>query len=144
MNTILKKAHHSPSRFWFDDFFTRDFDRAQPSNSSVSPSANIWEDEKSLYMEFAMPGVKKEDVKVKVENNTIQVSAESASKVEEKEKSFIRKEFHSASYTRSFRINEKRYQVNAIEAKLENGVLSLVVPKAVEEKKDNVHTIEVK
>lgn len=143
MNTILKKSHH-PGRFWFDDFFTRDFDRSQPSTSSVSPSANIWEDEKNLYMEFAIPGVKKEDVKVKVENNTIQVSAEKAVKDEEKEKSFIRKEFHAVSYTRSFRINEKRYQVNAIEARLENGVLSLVVPKAIEEKKDNVHTVEVK
>lgn len=147
MNTLIKKNAYSPvNRFWFDDLFTREFERfLQPSNaSSVSPSANIWEDEKSLNMEFAMPGVKKEDVKVKVENNTLLVSAETSSKTEEKEKSYIRKEFNSVAYARSFRINEKRYQVNAIEARLENGVLSLMVPKAVEEKKENSFNIEVK
>jgi len=151
MNTLIKKNAYSPAnRFWFDDFFTREFDRfLQPSTSSVAASANVWEDDKNLYMEFAMPGIKKEEVKVKIENNTLQVSAESDSyrtstKTEEKEKTFIRKEFNVASYTRSFRINEKRYQVNAVEAKLDNGVLHLVIPKIVEEKKEHSITVEVK
>lgn len=146
MNTLIKRNQAPVNRLWFDDFFTREFDRLlQPAgSSSVSASANVWEDDKNLFMEFAIPGVKKEDVKVKVENNTLQVSAETTAKTEEKEKSFIRREFSTTSYSRSFRINEKRYQVNAIEARLENGMLSLVIPKLVEEKKDHSHTIEVK
>lgn len=147
MNPLIKKNPYSPaSRFWFDDFFTRDFDRfLQPAtNASVAASANVWEDEKNLYMEFAMPGIKKEEVKVKIENNTLQVSAQTSGKTEEKEKTFIRKEFHTTAYTRSFRINEKRYHVNAVEAKLDNGILHLVIPKMVEEKKEQTVNVEVK
>lgn len=146
MNTIIKRNQAPVNRFWFDDFFTREFDRfVQPAtNSSVAPSANVWEDDKNLYMEFAVPGIKKEEVKVKVENNTLYVNAQTVAKTEEKEKTFIRKEFNSVSYARNFRINEKRYNVNAMEAKLENGVLNLMIPKIFEEKKDNAFTVEVK
>lgn len=149
MNTITKNQAFSPvNRYWFDDLFTREIGRLfEPSTSgvtSVPASANVWEDDKNLFMEFSMPGIKKEDVKVTVENNVLTVNAGASVKTEDSKKDFIRKEFHANAYTRSFRISEKRYQVNSIEAKLENGVLNLTIPKVVEEKKETSHTVEIK
>lgn len=148
MNTIAKNNQCAPSnKLWFDDFFTREVDRLfshQSSRTSATPSANIWDDEKSLFIEMVIPGINKEDVKVKLENNLLNITAEHTSQTEESNKRFIRKEFGKLAYSRSFKLNQDDYQIADIEAAMNNGVLLITVPKKVVEKQESSHIISVK
>jgi HSP20 family protein len=141
MNTVTKNNQCAPAnRLWFDDFFTREVERlftGNPANSSVTPGANVWEDEKQLSLELALPGIKKEDVKIKLENSILNITAEQVKETEDKAKNYIRKEFGKVSYSRSFKVNEKHFNVAGITAAMENGVLLVTLPKQVEEKKES-------
>jgi HSP20 family protein len=149
MNTEIKNSHCAPTnRLWFDDFLTREVDRFFSHNkaktSSVSPSANVWEDEKALHIELALPAIKKENVKIKMENNLLQISAESVQESENETKNFIRKEFGRVNYSRSFRLNQEAFQHDAVEATMNDAVLRITLPKRVKEQKENTQFIAIK
>jgi HSP20 family protein len=89
-----------------------------------------------------LPGVKKEEVKVEVEDgNVLVISGERSKEKEDKNDKWHRVERSSGKFLRRFRLpeNAKTDQVNA---GLENGVLTVTVPKA-EVKKPEVKTIEI-
>ncbi|HYG52727.1 MAG TPA: Hsp20/alpha crystallin family protein [Flavobacteriales bacterium] len=141
MNMLIKNNQCVPTnRFWFDDFFTREVERlftGNPANTSVTPAANVWEDEKQLSLELALPGIKKEDVKIKFDNGVLSITAEQVKQTETDNKNYIRKEFGKVSYSRSFKVNEKHFKTDAITASMDNGVLMVTLPKQVEEKKES-------
>ena len=95
------------------------------------PAANVSEAEKEYKIELAIPGFKKEEVKVNLENEVLTISAESKTEKEEKTKKFTRKEFSYSSFTRSFQL-PKAANAEKIEAKYENGLLRLEIPKKEE------------
>lgn len=97
------------------------------------PAVNIKETAKDFGLEFAAPGFKKEDFKVSVDNGILTVSAETQTEKNEENKKFTRKEFSYNSFTRSFSLPEN-VNADAIEAKYENGILNLSVPKKEESK----------
>jgi HSP20 family protein len=149
MNTHIKSSNCAPSnRLWFDDFFTREVDRFFSHNNSkstsVSPSANIWEDEKVLHLELSLPAIKKEDVKIKLENNLLSITAENTTESQEETKNFIRKEFGRVGYSRSFKLNQDSFQLDAIEAEMKDGILNITLPKKVKEEKENSQFIAIK
>jgi HSP20 family protein len=149
MKTIIKNNQCAPSnRLWFDDFLTREVDRFFSHNTandtSVSPSANIWEDEKILHLELALPAIKKENVKIKLENNVLNITAEQKVENESETKNFIRKEFGRASYSRSFKLNQDSFQLDAIQAEMNDGILNITLPKRVKEEKESSQFIEIK
>ena len=92
------------------------------------PPVNIT-DKKELYLvELSVPGYTKADFNIKLDTNTLTVSAERpAEKTAENEKP-IRKEFGLRTFKRSFTVNEKIDTEN-ISAKYENGILMLELPK---------------
>lgn len=95
--------------------------------SEVLPNVNdrlavdVHEDKDNYYASFEVPGVKKEDVKIELNNGLLTVSAEKREKTGENESSF--------SMTRSVSVPDG---VNAegIAAKLEDGILNVTLPKA--------------
>lgn len=95
------------------------------------PAANVIEGEMEYKIEVAIPGFKKEDVKVNLENEVLTVNAESKAEKEEKTKKYTRKEFSYGSFSRSFQL-PKAANADKIEAKYENGLLKLEIPKRVE------------
>lgn len=99
-------------------------------NNSL-PAANVSETEKEYRVELAIPGFKKEEVKVNLDNEVLTVSAESRTEKEEKTRKFTRKEFSYGSFTRSFQL-PKVANAEKIEAKYENGLLKLAIPKKEE------------
>lgn len=98
------------------------------SSLDFSPSCEVSEDEGSYSMKFDLPGVSKENVKVEVENNKITVSAERTEEKNKDTKKTHLSEISYGSYQRSLSlptaVNEK-----TIEAKFQDGVLTLTVPK---------------
>ena len=84
-------------------------------------------------LEAELPGFAKEDIKIDVENDVLTVSAEhkSETKEENEKKNFVKRERFYGSYTRSFDVSG--INVDGIEAKYENGVLTLTMPKKAAE-----------
>ena len=111
----------------FTNFMTlRRTNGAQDFN--FSPSCEVTEDVNSYMMKFDLPGVSKDQVKVEIDHNQITVSAERKEETKHESKKKYLSELSYGSYTRSFQlpgpIDEKK-----VDAKFENGVLSLTVPK---------------
>jgi HSP20 family protein len=99
-------------------------------NTESVPAVNISEDEKNYEIELAVPGMKKNDFKVKIENNMLTISAEHKEEKEEKKKNYTRQEYRFDSFTRSFTLPENAKE-DGIEAHYEDGVLKLKVAKKV-------------
>ena len=96
-----------------------------------------------------LPGFDKKDIKIGMTNGVLTISAsheENKDEKDEKSGKYLCRERRTASYERSFHVG-KEVKPEEIDAKYENGVLTLNVPNkqaAVEEKKDEVKQIEVK
>ncbi|GAB2274354.1 hypothetical protein Dimus_009118 [Dionaea muscipula] len=89
-----------------------------------------------------LPGLKKEEVKVEIEEGRIlQISGERSKEQEEKNDKWHRVERSSGKFLRRFRLPENA-KLDEIKAGMENGVLTVKIPK-VEEKKPEVKTIEI-
>ena len=100
---------------------------------------DIREHEKGYEVDIDLPGFKKDEITMKLENGTLTVSAaKGLDKDEEnKEKKYVRRERYAGGMSRSFYVGE-HVDVEDIHPKYENGILSFIVPKkeqkAVEEK----------
>ncbi len=94
------------------------------------PAVNIVETETNFRIELAAPGLNKEDFNIKVEKDTLSISAKKESTTVEGEKVKVR-EFAYTSFQRNFTL-PKTVDAEAIEARYENGVLTLTVPKKEE------------
>ncbi len=100
--------------------------------SNATP-VNITESETGYNLEFNAPGRNKEDFKINVDKGLLTVSYEKKDMAETKELKSIRKEFSFQSFKRSFSLDEK-INTEAIEAKYENGILKVFLPKKEEVK----------
>ncbi|XP_026383056.1 17.8 kDa class I heat shock protein-like [Papaver somniferum] len=89
-----------------------------------------------------LPGVKKEEVKVEVEEGRVlKISGEKSRESEEKNDKWHRVERSSGKFLRRFRLPENT-KMEEVKATMENGVLTVSVPK-VEQKKPEVKSIEI-
>jgi HSP20 family protein len=92
------------------------------------PSVNITEDEKNFKFELAAPGLEKKDFKVETDNGTLTISSEKEKESKEEKENYCRREFSYSSFSRSFQLPENSLP-EKIDAKYENGVLKLTLPK---------------
>ncbi len=124
----------------FDDVFR---DTMPAFNTTFTPTmrVDISEDEKNIYIEAEMAGLKKEDVKVSIEDNVLTIRGERKQESEEKKKNYHRVERVYGSFSRAFTLGENIDKDN-IEAKYEDGVLHLTLPKV--EPVKNVKEIALK
>ena len=128
-------SSYVPLRSIFDDFFTPttldDF-FTSPTVSNIS--ADIWEEKDDIYIKMALPGVRKEDIKIRINENNISISGNS--KKEEEEKNKDRKYYFrsmESSFEQSFNLPTKINPDN-VDAEFKDGVLTVKLPKADEVK----------
>ncbi len=115
----------------FDNFFDNDFGLVGRNVGHNIPAVNIQENEKEYHLELAVPGLKKEDIKVQFDNGLLSIFAEQKNEEEAKESNYTRREFSYQSFQRSFRLPEIVNE-DAIDAKCEDGVLKVLIPKKEE------------
>ena len=115
-----------------DDFFNS----AVPGRSSQLPAVNISENDKFYHVEVVAPGYKKEDFKVKVDDDILTISAETKTENTEEgqNKEYSRREYSSSSFTRSFQLPDNVKDDN-ITATYQDGILKLEMPKTEEKQK---------
>jgi len=107
--------------FFNDRFFTNDY-------ASFVPAINISEEKEKFNVELSAPGFDKGDFKVEVDKGILTISASHKTEKETNEKNYTRKEFNYGSFQRSFTLPEE-VKEDAIEAKYENGILRLILPR---------------
>jgi HSP20 family protein len=123
--------------FWpkmMQDFFGTEhpFDRDHafwfPEKSVEVPSTNVIENEKEFKLELSAPGFDKKDFHVDIHDGVLSITAENKKESIEKKDNYRKKEFSYSSIRRSFALPEN-VQEEGIDAKYENGILHLVLPK---------------
>jgi HSP20 family protein len=98
-----------------------------------APRVDIAETDKEFIINAEIPDVKKEDVKVMVDNGILTISGERKQEKEEKGKKFHRVERFYGSFSRSFTL-PNNVDESKIEASFKDGMLNLTVPKTEETK----------
>lgn len=99
-------------------------------NASV-PSVNIKENERDFELELAVPGRKKEDFNIEVDNNVLTISSELKSENEVSEDNYTRREFGFSSFKRAFTLPET-IDEDKIKADYLDGILKFTLPKRKE------------
>jgi len=115
----------------FEDFF-RPAAWAKETGLTVPP-VNIHETNDGYHLELMAPGLTKEDFKVNLEKGLLTISYEKKAETENKDYKTHRKEFSVISFKRSFNVDDK-INADGIQAKYDNGVLKLLLPKKEEVK----------
>jgi HSP20 family protein len=146
--SIIKRNEFFPPFSLFDDFFSRDlWNRAITNGSSTNttiPLVNIKEDNENFEVEMAAPGMDKKDFKVELDGNVLTITSEKEIQNEEKDgERYSRREFSYQSFQRSFQLPKEVVDAEKIEAKYENGVLRLLIPKKEEAKPRPPKTIQI-
>lgn len=123
---------------FFDDFFrpwNEWFDNGGFMGKTLTiPAVNITDNKDDFSVSLAVPGMKKDDFKIDVDGNMLTISCETEENKEEKEPKYTRKEYNYSSFSRSFTIPDE-VDREKIDARYENGVLKLSLPKKEEVKK---------
>lgn len=130
----------------FNDFLRTDGGLSH--NRSLVPAANIKETEAAFLIELAVPGLKKEDFHIQIEENLLRVSANVQTEKENTDGASTapvkvhRREFNFQSFERSFRL-PKSADGDKIAATYTDGVLYLNIPKREEAKPKAPRTIQI-
>jgi HSP20 family protein len=148
--TIVKRNGNLMNTFpaLFSDFFNRDLFDSSGSNFSNTgttlPAVNIKETKENFEVEMAAPGMTKNDFKVELDGNLLTITSETNNQVEENEGDrYSRKEFSYQSFQRSFTLPKDVVDAEKINAKYEDGVLRLLIPKKEEAKQKPPRLIQI-
>ena len=117
----------------FNDFFNSP--AVWPHQVSGAPAANVYETPNAYLLELNVPGRNKEDFRINLEKELLTISYEKKEEAAAEGVTTIRKEFSSKGFKRSFSLDEKIDATN-IQAKYENGILKIELPKKEEVKQE--------
>lgn len=92
------------------------------------PTVNTREGEFTYHVDVDLPGVKKEDIKVDLNKGVLTISGERKTKEEVKQEDYYKIETYFGKFSRSFTLPDN-VDIENIEAKSDNGVLEIVIPK---------------
>lgn len=128
-------SNYKPART-FNNFFNEilhDLPAFAGQNYNGFPPVNIVETADAWHLELNAPGRSKEDFKVNVDNDLLTVSYDKKEDVKTEGVKTIRREFSAQGFKRSFNLDSQVDAAN-VQAKYENGLLKLLLPKKAEAK----------
>ncbi|KAD3338515.1 hypothetical protein E3N88_34036 [Mikania micrantha] len=127
----------------FKDFpISSSFNFSNETSALVNARVDWKETPEAHVFKADLPGIKKEEVKVEVEDDRVlQITGERNVEKEDKNDKWHRVERSSGKFTRRFRLPENA-KMDQVKAAMENGVLTITVPKEVVKKAD-VKSIEI-
>lgn len=127
----------------FNDFFDTDF---MTRANATAPAINVKESEKDYTVEVAAPGMTKDDFNVNIDkdgNLHIHMEAHTEKKDEDKKSHYLRREFAYSKFEQTLLLPED-VKKEAIEAKVNDGVLTVTLPKMEKPAAEAARQIEVK
>ena len=114
-----------------NEIFKPDWFGGLENDKSNVPAVNIKENEKDFELELAVPGRKKEDFRIEINENLLTISTESKTEEIVEKDNYTRREFAYSSFKRAFTLPETIDEEN-IKANYENGILKFTLPKKAE------------
>ena len=140
----LSKVNPRRRNAFFPVHFNAFFNEIAKANTFVNqnPAVNVAEEDLAYRLEVAVPGLRKEDIDLKIEDETLIISASKEEKTEESKENYTRREFNFNNFERRFELNES-IDIENIKADFSEGILSIFLPKIVEEVKETNRKIEI-
>ena len=126
----------------FSDFFDTDF---MPRMKATAPAINVKETDKAYTVELAAPGLKKEDFEINIDNDGnlhIKMENKGERKEEDKKEHYLRREFAYSRYEQTLLLPDD-VKKDSISARVDNGVLTVDLPKAEQAAKPAGRKIEI-
>ena len=126
----------------FNDLFNTEF---LPKTNCTAPAINVKESDKAYIVELAAPGMKKEDFNVHINdegNLVVKMESKTEKKDEDKNTRYLRREFSYSKFEQTLILPDD-VKKDAISARVEHGVLTVELPKLVEEKVKVSRQIEI-
>lgn len=130
---------------WLDDLFNRDLPSVFTSNFNTGitlPKVNIKETADAFMVEMAVPGLKKSDFHIDLDNQVLSISTETKEEKEQNNEIYTRREFGYSSFKRTFTLPET-VDDKKINASYNEGILSILLPKKDEAKQKPARTIKI-
>ena len=145
---LAKRNDNNWMSNFFNDFFDTDM---MPRMNATAPAVNVKESDKGYVMEIAAPGLKKEYCRVSLDKDgNLNLKIEDKfehkeeDKGEDKKEHYLRREFNYSNYEQTYVLPED-VDKEKISAKVENGILTIDLPKMSKEaEKEDNKSIEVK
>lgn len=147
--TLVKFKPFAPSQYVFGDLFEELFNNFLKDETGITttqftkPAVNILEESDKYVLELAIPGMKKEDIEVKIENKQLIISSSKEQKEEEIKENFIKMEYNYDSFKRVFTLPDS-INSNEIDAEYKDGILNLSLMKKEESIKKGPMSIAIK
>ena len=119
---------------WIDEVFNRDLPTVFTSNFNTGitlPKVNIRETKDAYLVDMAVPGLKKSDFLIDLDNQVLSISTQVEESNEQQEEFYTRREFGYSSFKRSFSLPETVNE-DEIKATYKDGVLNIHLPKKEE------------
>ncbi|GAL69143.1 small heat shock protein [Jejuia pallidilutea] len=131
---------------WIDDLFNTDpFPSVFTTNFNTGmslPKVNIKETKDDYFVEMAVPGMKKDDFNIDLDNKVLSISTEHKEETENTQENYTRREFGYSSFKRTFTLPES-VDDNKIKATYTDGILTIQLPKREEAKEKPARTIKI-
>ena len=145
--TSIKKRSQSLFPFQESDFFEDPFFGFSSfpfnrSKYSQIPPTNITETKTEFKLDISAPGLTKADFKIDIDGGTLIISSEKKEEISEEKEDYKRKEFSYNSFSRSFQLPENVAE-EKINAKYDNGMLRISIPKKEGTKNSAKKSIQV-
>lgn len=130
---------------WFDNFFENSLGTEFLSNFNTGitlPAVNIKETNNEFILELAIPGMKKSDFIIDVENKILSIASEIKREEEETKENYTRREFGYSSFKRTFTLPDS-VETDKVKATYQDGILTVKLPKREEAKQKPPKRIEI-
>ena len=126
----------------FDESFLKPFGGESSFLALQWPAVDLTETADELIVKVALPGIKPEEVKVTLTGDVLHLSGETSGESEDKGTTYHLHEHHYGAFSRSITLPTP-VQGNKVKAEYENGMVTLILPKAEEARPKTVN-IKVK
>jgi HSP20 family protein len=157
MNALTRYSHPTwPSLFDRDEFLTpfsslfdEIFNESFPSldvgflSKNAYPKVDIIDEETQVIINAEIPGVSKEQVKVELNDDVLSIKGEKQQEVKDEKKNYIHRELKKSSFCRSFTVGSN-INKETVNAKFENGILTITLKKLMPTPKKQSKVIDVK
>ena len=131
---------------WMSNFFDNFFDDSwMPRTKATAPAVNVKVNDKAYVMEIAAPGLKKDYCRTSINsdgNLEVKLEDKFEHKQEDRKEHYLRREFCYSNYEQTYELPDD-VDRNKITAKVNDGILSIELPKKEEQKAESKQTIEV-
>lgn len=143
--TLIRRNNPTNANFfpeWLEDLFSEELNPLTRNRVIKVPMVNVFENENEFRIELAAPGMKKEDIKINLDNDVITISADKEIKEFTENERCTKEEYSYTNFSRAFTLPETA-DVEKITAKSEDGILKITISKKEEEKIKPSRKIEI-